>query len=113
MIRVNYKRQIAMTDRERAEETIEAIFKNTFRIHGKSKNLDWIKIASIKASEKLLEFRNEGLRDELIKTLNWISDKECPYAIMYGNTTHRFATIEKDYTTEQIVEKLIEYLKTK
>ena len=104
-----------MTERQRAEEILKdnlneslIVFINTYPVAYKSEIMlkDWI-------LDAMLEFRNEGLRDELIKTLNWISDKECPYAIMYGNTTHRFATIEKDYTTEQIVEKLIEYLKTK
>jgi len=36
--------------------SIEAIFRNTQRIHGKSESLDWIKIASIKVERYLNTF---------------------------------------------------------
>ena len=51
-------------------EHIEAIFKNTQRIHGKSKSLDWIKIASIHV-ERYLSIQLQGLNlDKLEKNLD-------------------------------------------
>jgi hypothetical protein len=59
--------------------------------------------------EMMDAYASEVLREELISILNFISDEKSPYAVCYGSKT-RFATNDKDLTTEVIVD---EYLKTK
>jgi len=49
------------------------------------------------------------LKDELIKAFDWLTDKNNPFAICYGSDT-RFATIKKDFTTEQVVDKYLSSL---
>jgi len=67
-----------------------------------------------KEAAKWARSRMQGdLREELIKAFDWLSDKESPYAILYGNLKTRFATGTKDYTTEQVIDKYIEYLNSK
>ena len=61
----------------------------------------------IKGAEYARDQMQGNLREELIKAFDWLTDKESPYAILYGNITHRFATSAKDYNTEEVVKKYL------
>lgn len=63
-----------------------------------------------KIFEAMDEYASEVLRDKLGGILNFISDEKSPYAVCYGNAETRFATNNKDLTTEEVVN---EYLRTK
>ena len=52
--------------------------------------------------------KSSGVREELIKAFDWLTKKDSPYAICYGNKHERFATTEDDYSIESVVD---EYLK--
>jgi hypothetical protein len=53
------------------------------------------------------QFQGKELREELVKAFNWITRKDSPYAICYGEDMP-FATTDEDFTVEEIVD---EYLK--
>ena len=49
------------------------------------------------------------MKDQLIKFADWLTRKDSPYAILYGES-ERFAAIDDEYTTEEVVD---EYLMTR
>lgn len=47
----------------------------------------------------------EQIADEYaIELLEWLSNEKSKFAILYGNQEERFATIEEDYTSKQLLE---------
>ena len=47
------------------------------------------------------------IKEQMKGLLNWITSEEIPYAILYGHETHRFATKDKDYTIDEIIDQFI------
>lgn len=42
---------------------------------------------------------------EIISLLQWLTDDDSIYSIMYGNKKHRFATNDKDFTSKELLEQ--------
>lgn len=68
-----YAMQQKTFNRIEIAEVIEHIFKNTERIHGKSKTIDWIKIGSHKAAEYILPKIGLEKLDELVSGDNEVN----------------------------------------
>lgn len=43
--------------------------------------------------------------EEVIELLQWLTDDESIYSIMYGHKKYRFATNDKDFTSKEILEQ--------
>lgn len=61
-------------DTMKLDESIEAIFRNTLRVHGKSKNLDWIKIASIRTARFIESLNGNMICDSCGATMHIIEN---------------------------------------
>lgn len=54
--------------------------------------------------EDTIKMMEDYAKEVAIDILNWVTSEEAPYAILYGNQPERFATVDEDYTSEQVFE---------
>lgn len=54
--------------------------------------------------DELLEMEKQQKDDYAIELLEWLTNEKSKFAILYGNQKERFATIEEDYTSKQLLE---------
>jgi hypothetical protein len=40
----------------------------------------------------------------VVEVLDWLTNEKCEFSIMYGNQDERFASHDKDYTIDEIIE---------
>lgn len=46
-------------------------------------------------------------RDRMIELLQWLTRGDSPFAILYGEAPERFAAIDTDLTSEQVVDAFL------
>ena len=51
--------------------------------------------------------KEDRVKDEVIKVLDWLSNSDSLMSILYGNQNERFADLEKDYTIEEVYQKYL------
>lgn len=103
----------AITQQELKELSIDEELHDKFRtaISGKC----FSDIAAGRAVEDCIrvaqQHTNSKLKEFVINFLNWITNEDSPYAILYGNQAERFATNDEDLTSKQVYEKYLDSLK--
>ncbi len=49
-------------------------------------------------------------KQKVVEVLEWLTDSQCVYSVMYGNQDKRFYCNDKDYTIDEILEIYIQTL---
>ena len=71
---------------------------------------EWIKENICMDVHEIREFRGDRIaelmeqyaKEKAVEILNHISEQHSPYSIMYGNREKRFATSNKDYSSDEL-----------
>jgi len=72
-------------------------------VFGEFPSVIWFRVSdeTLEDQEELQSERTYSSKD-MIDLLDWVTRKDSPYAIMYGDE-YRFATNDKDFTIEEVI----------
>lgn len=73
------------------------------KVIDKINNVKPDEFCSIETIKRWCEEAKIEERQQIIDFANWLSDDDSPYAILYGKDPIRFATNDKDLTSEEVV----------